>query len=965
MKDLLVCQIEGSLLSDGGLFLYAASSPSIAHKWQLKRDLFAWDETTLYGTTVETTIVDGREGITLDPVQAMSLFTAPASSSLIQWKWLPPLHRYTEMFQFVRKALLDGQYVPDFERWRQGDDRWKFRHTFPIDSELEPVAEEWLNRIISHYLLQDHVLQKQLTEVAEQQPVYSLPQKLRTEWVDEEEWRSAIGLKQDGIPFRVGIRLSEPSGRTGDWELELALQSRQSQQLQTKLFGTVEQLETLLPAEWSAYYSVIERTVSGWLIDEPWLLDPRHNSLKTRLDAEEAYRLLSETIVSFANKGIPVYLPSTWKSLRQRRPKLRAVVATTAVPGAGSFFNQDQLFSFDWKLAIGSMELDEKELVKLAEGEARMENISGEWVMLSAEMLREIRKTLQAHQSKQLSVLDVMKLQLTMGNRDEDEQADQLLTVDETTPFTLVTDQDLVEEKSVTSSADEFDIALTGPLFELIEQLRRQEPPEQIEVPGQFCGELRPYQQTGVSWLVHLRRLGIGCCLADDMGLGKTIQFIVYLQYLKSVQSQSAPSLLICPTSVLGNWLKEFEKFAPNLRVMMHYGTHRYKEEEFLKAIEDVDVVISTYTLGLLDQKQMQKVQWDALCLDEAQHIKNAYTKQAVAVRKFEANHRIAMTGTPLENRLSELWSIFQFLNPGYLGSLRQFQERYARPIEIDNDQNKKDELRQRIHPFLLRRDKNDPKIGLELPGKSEVNTYVSLTVEQAELYQDAVSDMLEQVDHLTAFERKGWIVSKLTRLKQICDHPALVLDEVNSERVFEPNRSLKLERLVEMVTDLRALEEQCLIFTQYVGMGQIIKRVLERELNEETLFMYGGVPQNKREEMIEQFQAGKSGVFVLSLRAGGSGLNLTAASHVFHYDRWWNPAVEDQATDRVYRIGQKKQVYVYKMVALGTLEERIDEMLTKKRGLTTEMLDTSGKWISELSVDELKQLLTFNDSLT
>ena len=457
-----------------------------------------------------------------------------------------------------------------------------------------------------------------------------------------------------------------------------------------------------------------------------------------------------------------------------------------------------------------------------------------------------------------------------------------------------------------------------------------------------------------MSWLLFLRKYGFGGCLADDMGLGKTVQLISYLLKVKE-EGASGPALIICPTSVLGNWQKELERFSPDLSVHLHYGPGRLHGEEFVEKASSVDVVLTSYGLTHLDLADFEGLTWSSVCIDEAQNIKNADTKQSRAVRRLKGLHHIALTGTPMENRLSELWSIFDFINHGYLGSGGQFQKRFVLPIERDNEKEKIRQLQALIRPFLLRRTKKDEEVALNLPDKQEQKEYCPLTAEQASLYEQLVHDTLADIDKLSSFERKGIILQMLSRLKQLCNHPALYLKEEQPDDLVE--RSAKMEKLQELVGSVIDQGESCLIFTQYIGMGQMIQTMIEEEFGVDVPFLNGSVPKHQRDQMIGKFQDHEFPIFLLSLKAGGTGLNLTAANHVIHYDRWWNPAVENQATDRAYRIGQKRFVHVHKMICTGTLEEKIDLMLDKKQSLNDEIIGSEG-WITELSTDELHDLI-------
>jgi SNF2 family DNA or RNA helicase len=467
-------------------------------------------------------------------------------------------------------------------------------------------------------------------------------------------------------------------------------------------------------------------------------------------------------------------------------------------------------------------------------------------------------------------------------------------------------------------------------------------------------GQLRPYQKVGVSWMDALRRFGLGACLADDMGLGKTIQVIaLLLQHTKPGKSRK-PSLLICPTSVVGNWRHELSRFAPGLRVLVHHGAERTREG-LADEVAQHDIVISTYALLPRDEAELGAIEWGAVILDEAQNIKNPSTKHAQAARRLRAEWRGALTGTPVENRLSELWSIFQFLNPGYLGSAEDFRKRFAVPIERLHDSHATERLKSLVAPFILRRVKSDRSIIQDLPEKNEMKVYTTLTREQATLYEAVLKDSMRQIEESDGMQRRGLILATLAKLKQVCDHPALFLHDGSALG----GRSGKLARLVEMLEESQAVGDRALLFTQYAEMGKLLQEYLKATLGGEVLFLHGGTPAKQRDRLVARFQQEERGphLFVLSLKAGGIGLNLTRANHVFHYDRWWNPAVEEQATDRAFRIGQRRDVQVHKFICSGTFEESIDTLIDRKRQLSEAIVGTSEAWLTEMSTDELRDL--------
>ncbi|MCI0478456.1 MAG: DEAD/DEAH box helicase, partial [Anaerolineales bacterium] len=440
--------------------------------------------------------------------------------------------------------------------------------------------------------------------------------------------------------------------------------------------------------------------------------------------------------------------------------------------------------------------------------------------------------------------------------------------------------------------------------------------------PAEFQGKLRHYQAAGLSWLAFLRQWGLGACLADDMGLGKTCEMIALFLHERAHRKKTKPALVICPTSVVSNWERELSRFAPDLRVHIHHGATR-KKTDLAKQAAQSDVVLSSYALLHRDVEQLAQIKWGDVILDEAQNIKNPTTKQAQAARKIGANAewRAALTGTPVENRLTELWSIFQFLNSDYLGSQNDFYDRFAKPIERTNDADATKRLKSLVGPFILRRVKTDPNVISDLPEKNEMKVFCNLTKEQATLYEAVVRDSLKRIEESEGIARRGIVLATLMKLKQVCNHPAQFLRDGSALA----GRSGKLARMTEMMEEVRAVKDRALIFTQFAEMGTLLKAYLQETFGDEILFLHGGVPAKARTKMIGRFQDDPNGplIFILSIKAGGTGLNLMRANHVFHFDRWWNPAVENQATDRAFRIGQTKNVQVHKYLCAGTFEEK------------------------------------------
>ena len=485
-------------------------------------------------------------------------------------------------------------------------------------------------------------------------------------------------------------------------------------------------------------------------------------------------------------------------------------------------------------------------------------------------------------------------------------------------------------------------------------QADRRLPP--VTAPAGFAGTLRPYQERGLSWLSFLGDLGLGGILADDMGLGKTIQL---LSLIAAQPPESGPTLLVCPMSLVGNWQREAARFTPDLRVHVHHGADRLDAEAFAAAAAEADLVITSYGVATRDRAALSTLTWARVVCDEAQNIKNHTTKQARAIRALPAATRIALTGTPVENRLSELWSIMEFTNPGLLGPAERFREDYAIPIERNGSDDAARALQRLTQPFVLRRLKTDKAIISDLPDKQEMKIWCNLTAEQASLYAATVADMLSRIEEAADdISRRGLVLATMAKLKQVCNHPAHLLGD--GSRL--PGRSGKLARLEEICDEIVAAGDKALCFTQYAEFGRMLQPHLAGRLGCPVLFLHGGTPKKQRDALVETFASlDEPALFLLSLKAGGTGLNLTAASHVIHVDRWWNPAVEDQATDRAFRIGQQRNVQVRKFVCVGTLEERIDAMIEEKKALAERVVGTGESWLTELSVADLRTVLALS----
>ncbi|HEY3080998.1 MAG TPA: DEAD/DEAH box helicase [Chloroflexota bacterium] len=656
------------------------------------------------------------------------------------------------------------------------------------------------------------------------------------------------------------------------------------------------------------------------------LTEPRPGGVD--LTPEEAYAFLREAAPTLAEQGQAVLLPGWWtRGAARRRLGLRLALhpGPTDRVGEGGFGLQ-ALVDYDWRVALGDELLTPAEFERLVEQKLPLVQIGGEWVELRPEDVERIVRFWREHPGAArgdgaLSLAQALRLAAS-----GDDQAPPVEIAD-----------------------------ATGWLEPLLEGARRL---EELPEPSDFVGELRHYQRRGYAWLRFMRQLGLGACLADDMGLGKTIETIAAL-----LDQKTPPVLIVCPTTVLGNWVRELARFAPGLRVLVHHGPGRAGEAEFAEAAAGHDVVLTTYALVHRDEALLGALTWATIVLDEAQNVKNPAARTSRAVRRLPTGHRVALTGTPVENRLGELWAIMEFLNPGFLGSAEGFRRRFSLPIERGGDAGRAEELRRLVGPFVLRRLKTDPNVIQDLPDKLELKTYPPLTREQASLYEAVVQDMLARIGDKEGVERRGLVLAALTKLKQVCNHPAHFLGE-GGERTLA-GRSGKLTRLEEMLEEAIAAGDHTLVFTQFAEWGGRLRAYLPERLGTEVLYLHGGTPAHERDRLVERFQQTDGPpVFVLSLRAGGTGLNLTRANRVIHYDRWWNPAVEAQATDRAFRIGQKRDVLVHAFVCAGTLEERIDELIESKRALAETVIGTGESWLTELSTAELREIVTLRQTV-
>jgi superfamily II DNA or RNA helicase len=971
-KPIANLTIDVTLTEHGDALIYGTLDEfGHASGLYIKQRLFAWHEASFYGTELELRKVRDVELIVLPAEFVIPFFGDCRLLEFVGWTWSEAARPLIAAAPLLLECVKEKKYAPSYAAYRSGSLQWIWADdalNAPLRVALGRAGADdgfmaGLRAAFSAAVSDLHYgTEAALLDLRRDYPLLFAQDSPAAAGMDEQAWLIAIGWKPDDAPFRPVLQLLEPDGEDPSWRLRLALQDkREAARLVPVRLTERGELLGAWPADWSAH---ARERAAGWLQRLRAVLPAERLSgggdvLGAPLDDAAAWRFLTADSKRLLEAGWEVLLPAWWEAARRRKPRLRARIGSGAESRGGKpLFGLDAILDFDWRVALGETELTEAEFAELVARNERLVRFRGEWIALDPALIDQIRKLMAGvDKSQGLTFQDVLQLHLLGDGGEAASGGPEESGPEETERIRL-------------------EVELNGHLAKLVGQIGQQAEWPKLDAPAGLMAELRAYQRDGYSWLAFLGRFGLGACLADDMGLGKTVQLIAYLLHLKeqSEPDNRLPSLIVCPTSVLGNWQKELARFAPSLNVMLHYGSRRPAGADFRAKAREADVVLTSYATAALDQNTLEQVTWAVICLDEAQNIKNAQTKQSAAVRRLPARHRIALTGTPIENRLSELWSIYDFLSPGYLGTASAFQKRFAAPIEKDRDPRRTADLQKLVKPFMLRRKKKDPAIRLDLPEKNEMKTYVHLTAEQSALYEQIVRELMERMKTLEGIERKGAILAALTQLKQVCDHPILLTKEPSADEWTsgEPQnikaliaRSSKLERLLEMVKELREEGDRCLIFTQYVGMGQLLQQVLRQELQEPVLYLNGSTSKTARDRMIGQFQSDslppgeQPHVFILSLKAGGVGLNLTAASHVFHFDRWWNPAVENQATDRAYRMGQTRDVQVHKFIALGTLEERIDEMLENKLRLSDDIISASEGWITELSTEELKELFT------
>ena len=836
-----------------------------------------------------------------------------SSSFSTKWQWID--EGFCDRIKQIAPCMPFSACLGDFNQ-------------FDAISALNHFSDVCLNQLITQTTFTQKAL-KGITDTFIQSSVEG-----DTAYIDDElyhrwhTWFGRLESEQQGIGFTICFKLLEASNGLGDdWGLDIQLQSKsdpsfivslydfwehkhQDRKLYTKFLGEHAERFILLQLGYaSRIYPVIEA-----------FFEAKMRLPNATLTHEQAFQFLKEDAWSLSACGYRIIVPAWWttKGRLKAKAKLKAKKnASSSSKADGGFLKQENLIQFNFNYAMGEHELDADEWQQLLNAKSELVYFRGNWVEIDKD--------------------EMLKMEKLIATANKDKHQGSVA--------------DLI---AMSADSDLYDIELDSQVQQMFTQMLNKEAFHSIFQPQALRATLRPYQNRGLSWLAYLESLGMNPCLADDMGLGKTMQVIALLLH----NPQQQPAILIAPTSVVGNWYKELQKFAPEITALIHHGTTR-NNKAFAEQVTQYQVVITSYGLLRKDKAILKDIAWSRIIIDEAQNIKNPTAQQTKALLSLSAPSRLALTGTPIENRLMDLWSIFNFLNPGLLGSQASFRKQFETPIQRDNNPAQNKLLKRIVEPFILRRLKTDKNIIQDLPDKIEQKVYCELSSEQASLYQTLVNEITLQIEDAESdnSKQKALMLSALLKLKQCCNHPAQLLQD-GSE--FSIDRSVKLQRLTELCSEAINNQESLLIFSQFTEICGQLESLLKRQLGFNTYYLHGGTSRSKREKIVEEFQHPETppSIFILSLKAGGVGITLTKANHVIHFDRWWNPAVENQATDRAFRIGQEKTVFAHKFISIGTIEEKIDDMLESKQKIADSIVGSDESWLSKLDAKAFVELI-------
>lgn len=963
LQSQYIC-LHATSLNQEGISLYATTSidnktVDIEENWA--DWAFLWHQSSYYGTRLKKKMVGSRLYVLLSHVEAYEFFLTLPMNPWIAFTFDEACQSYINSAKEIAGHIQSDTIFPRISSTEAGESILDWE----TEDDEHPYWAEWFQNIARAACTQSNYYNK-IAKLSKYGQAYLSHTLFGVEDNDEERFYQNTGWKPKEHSYQLALQLVEPEKSTekitpdGEpisselWTLQVVIRS-----------------SALPDAPWTPYNPnkpeayLQERDQKGiltrlqvWQQYAPFIgqvsqqtMDTRHLSIGRSLSEDEAFTFLMEVAPTLVKHNITVLLPIWWKDIQKKKWTLQATVGKAADQSTMPLVWRD----FEWRLALGDNVFSEAEFIEALQAGRRMIQVGKEWMLLDERTLKDIQTYVRTAKKKGFNLRDMI---VQEGRRMQEYEA------------ALGTVSDDAESFHV-------EIQATPIWHRTFRKLFEQKDWDEIPLGEAFHGELRDYQQVAVNWLCDRYNRQLGAILADDMGLGKTIMVIGYFLSIRqrtqapaSCSKQknpqateqinkgkhTAPILLICPTSLLGNWEMELQKFAPDLKVITHYGVTREKEDDlFTKQITEADLILTSYGLIANDFELLQRYTWQSIVLDEAQNIKNHATKQSRAIRDLISIHRIALTGTPVENRLMELWTIFDFIQPDYLGSLAQFKREYILPIEAEQNEQKQQALKVLIQPFLLRRTKKDKKIRLDLPDKLEQKSFLHLNVEQTALYYQLVEQCKAERTESSSIRQKGLILAALNHFKMICDHPALYLQETTNHNWLE--RSPKLTHCMELVENILEQGEHVLIFTQYLDMAKIIQFALKKRFDILTPFFHGSLSKSARDKLVTEFQNGVYPVLILSLKAGGTGLTLTRANHVIHYDRWWNPAVENQATDRVHRIGQENFVHVHKLIMKGTIEEKIDVIMDKKQDLSEQILSPES-WLSQMSFDEFLRMV-------